>query len=330
MKRREFIIGLAGGVFAPTLLPPRFAAQAQQQRTLPVVGLLSLATSFGGRLEAFRQSLSEAGFDEGRNVTIENSWDGQYDRLPARAADLARRRVSVIVATSTPGALAAKAATSTVPIVFSVGVDPVEVGLVSSLSRPGGNLTGASILNVELGAKQLELLHEVVPTVTKIALLVNPTSPALADPLSRQLQAAAKSLALKLQVVQASSLRELEAVFASLPELQVGALVIASDPFLNSHSELIAALALHNAMPTMHQYREFPAAGGLMGYGGAITDSYRLVGEYTGRILKGEKPADLPVQQLTKVELIINLKTAKALGLTVPPTLLARADEVIE
>src|SRR5262245_1205159 len=324
--RREFIIGLVGGVFAPTLLLPRFAAQAQQQRTLPVVGLLSLATSFGGRLEAFRQSLSEAGFHDGRNITIESSWDGQYDRLPA----LARRRVSVIVATSTPGALAAKAATSTVPIVFSVGVDPVEVGLVSSLSRPGGNLTGASILNVELGAKQLELLHEVVPTATKIALLVNPTSPALADPLSRQLQAAAKSLALKLQIVQASSLGELDTVFASLRELQVGALVIASDPFLNSHSEQIAALALRTAMPTMHQYREFPAAGGLMGYGGAITDSYRLVGEYTGRILKGEKPADLPVQQLTKVELIVNLKTARALGLTVPLAIIARADEVIE
>ena len=222
-RRREFIMGLGGGVLAPTLLS-RFAAQAQQQHTLPVVGLLSLATSFGGRLEAFRQSLSEAGFDDGRNVTIEYSWEGQYDRLPARAADLARRRVSVIVATSTPGALAAKAATSTVPIVFNVGVDPVEVGLVSSLSRPGGNLTGASILNVELGAKQLELLHEVVPTATKIALLVNPTSPALADPLSRQLQAAAQSLALKLQVVQASSLGELEVVFASLRELQVGAL----------------------------------------------------------------------------------------------------------
>ena len=330
MKRREFIIGLGAGVFAPTLLLPRFAAHAQQQRTLPVVGLLSLATSFGGRLEAFRQSLSEAGFDDGRNVTIESSWDGQYDRLPARAADLARRRVSVIVATSTPGALAAKTATSTVPIVFSVGVDPVEAGLVSSLGRPGGNLTGASILNVELGAKQLEILHEIVPTATKMALLVNPTSPALADPLSRQLQAAAKSLALKIQVVDASSLAELEAVFASLRVLQVGALVIASDPFLNSQSELIAALALRNAIPTMHQYREFPAAGGLMGYGGAITDSYRLVGEYTGRILKGEKPADLPVQQLTKVELVINLKTAKALDIEVPSTLLARADEVIE
>jgi putative ABC transport system substrate-binding protein len=202
--------------------------------------------------------------------------------------------------------------------------------LVASLSRPGGNLTGASILNVELGPKQLELLHEVVPTARRIALLVNPTSPALADPLSRQLQAAATSLALELQVVQASNLHELEAVLASLRELQVGALVIASDPFLNSESERVAALALRHRIPTMHQYGGFPAAGGLMGYGGAITDSYRLVGEYTGRILKGEKPANLPVQQLTRVELIINLKTARALGLTVPLAIIGRADEVIE
>jgi putative ABC transport system substrate-binding protein len=324
MTRRE-LIALLGGVAATWPLTAR-----AQPRALPVVGMLSLATSFGGRLEAFRQSLRESGFDDGRNVTIEYAWDGQYDRLPERAADLARRRVSVIVATSTPGALAAKAATSTVPIVFSVGVDPVEVGLVASLNRPGGNLTGVSVLNVELGPKQLELLHEVVPTAKKIALLVNPTSPALADPLSRQLQAAARSLALEFQVVQASSLRELEAVLASLRELQVGALVIASDPFLNSQSEQLAALALRYAMPTMHQYREFPAAGGLMGYGGAITDSYRLVGEYTGRILKGEKPANLPVQQLTKVELIINLKTARALGLNVPLAIIGRADEVIE
>jgi ABC-type uncharacterized transport system substrate-binding protein len=329
MNRRAFISALGGGMLTPTLIP-EFAAQAQQQRARPVIGLLSLATSFGGRLEAFRQALSEAGFDDGRNVTIEDSWDGRYDQLPARAADLARRRVSVIVATSTPAALAAKAATSTVPIVFSVGVDPVEAGLVSSLNRPGGNLTGASILNVELGAKQLELLHEVVPTAAKIGLLVNPTNPALADPLAQQLQAAAKSLALEFQVLNASSVAELEAVFSTLAQQQVGALVIASDPFLNSNSDRIAALALRNAMPTMHQYREFPAAGGLMGYAGAITDSYRLVGGYTGRILKGEKPADLPVQQLTRVELVINLKTARALGLNVPPAMIALADEVIE
>jgi ABC-type uncharacterized transport system substrate-binding protein len=201
---------------------------------------------------------------------------------------------------------------------------------VTSLSRPGGNLTGASNLNVELGPKQLQLLHEVVPTASRIAVLVNPTSPAFAEPLSRQLQPAAKSLGLELQVVQASTERELEAAFATLRELQVGALVIASDPFLNSRSEQVAALALRHAMPTMHQFREFPLAGGLMGYGGAITDSYRLVGEYTGRILKGEKPADLPVQRYSKVELIINLKTARALGLNVPLAIIGRADEVIE
>jgi putative ABC transport system substrate-binding protein len=327
MRRRAFIT-LLGGAAASVSRP--LAARAQQPRPLPVVGMLSLATSFGGRLEAFRQSLSEAGFDDGRNVTIESSWDGQYDRLPARAADFARRPVSVIVATSTPAALAAKAATSTVPIVFNVGVDPVEAGLVTSLSRPGGNLTGASNLNVELGPKQLQLLHEVVPAASRIAVLVNPTSPAFAEPLSRQLQPAAKSLGLELQVVQASTERELETAFASLRELRAGALVIASDPFLNSHSEQVAALALRYGMPTMHQFREFPLAGGLMGYGGAITDSYRLVGEYTGRILKGEKPADLPVQRYTKVELIINLKTARALGLNVPLAIIGRADEVIE
>jgi putative ABC transport system substrate-binding protein len=323
MNRRAFI-SLMGGTVAGWPL----GARAQQ--ATPVIGMLSLPTSFAGRLQAFRQALREAGYDDGRNVTIENTWDGQYDRLPALAADLARRRVSVIVATSTPAALAAKAATSTVPIVFNVGVDPVEAGLVASLGHPGANLTGASNLNIELGPKQLQLLHEVVPAAGRIALLVNPVSPAFAEPLSRQLQAAARDLGFELRVLQASTERELETVFASLAQLQAGAMVIASDPFLNSHSEQIAALALRHAMPTMHQFREFPAAGGLMGYGGSITDSYRLVGEYTGRILKGEKPADLPVQQYTKVELIINLKTARALGLTVPLSIIARADEVIE
>jgi putative ABC transport system substrate-binding protein len=324
VNRRAFISLIGGGAAVWPL------AVRAQQSTTPVVGMLSLAESFAGRLQAFHQGLSETGYDNGRNVTIENSWDGQYDRLPARAADLARRRVSVIVATSTPAALAAKAATATVPIVFNVGVDPVGAGLVASLSRPGANLTGASNLNVELGPKQLQLLHEVVPAAGRVALLVNPVSPAFAEPLSRQLQAAAGSLGLELRIVQASAERDLDTVFASLAQLQAGALVIASDPFLNSHSERIAALALRYHMPTMHQFREFPAAGGLMGYGGSITDSYRLVGEYTGRILKGEKPGDLPVQQYTKVELIINLKTARALGLTIPLSIIARADKVIE
>jgi putative tryptophan/tyrosine transport system substrate-binding protein len=322
MNRRAFISRFSAAAVWP------YAARAQP--ATPVIGMLSLPTSFAGRLQAFRQALGEAGYDDGRNVTIENTWDGQYDRLPALAADLARRRVSVIVATSTPAALAAKAATATVPIVFNVGVDPVEAGLVASLSHPGANLTGASNLNIELGPKQLQLLHEVVPAAGRIALLINPVSPAFAEPLSRQLQAAARSLGLELRVLQASTERELETAFASLAQLQAGAMVIASDPFLNSHSEQIAALALRYAMPTMHQFREFPAAGGLMGYGGSITDSYRLVGEYTGRILKGEKAGDLPVQQYTKVELIINLKTARALGLTIPLSIIARADEVIE
>jgi len=327
MNRRAFI-SLVGGAVAQPIFLPRAIARAQQ--ATPVVGMLSLTGEFAGRLQAFHQGLSEIGYDDGRNVTIENSWDGRYDRLPAVAAELARRRVSVIVATSTPGALAAKAATSTVPIVFSVGVDPIEAGLVASLAHPGANLTGASTLNVELGPKQLQLLHEVVPTAGRIALLVNPVSPAFAEPLSRQLQATARDFGLELHVLQASTERDLEAVFASMAQLPAGAMLIASDPFLNSHSKEIAALALRYAMPTMHQFREFPVAGGLMGYGGSITDSYRLVGQYTGRILKGEKPADLPVQQYTKVELIINLKTARALGLTIPLSIIGRADEVIE
>ena len=216
------------------------------------------------------------------------------------------------------------------PIVFNVGVDPVEAGLVASLNRPGGNLTGVSNLNVELGSKQLELLHEVVPSAAGIAVLVNPTSPAFAEPLVRQLQAAAQVRKLRLPVLRASSEPEFEFAFASLAELRAGALLIGSDPFLNSRSEQLAAIALRYRMPTMHQIREFPAAGGLMGYGNYLPESYRLMGNYTARILKGEKPSDLPVQQATKIELVINLKTAKSLGLALPVSLLARADEVIE
>ncbi len=327
MKRRQLIILLGGATAAATLGP--YAARSQP-RQFPVIGMLTLPDPFAGRLRAFRQGLSEVGYEEGRNVTLENNWDGRYDMLPAAAADLVRRGVNVIVATSTPGARAAMAATQRIPIVFSVGVDPVDAGLVASLNRPGGNLTGISTLNVELGSKHLELLHELVPGAAAIALLVNPTSPAFAEPVTRQLRIAADSLKLRLHVLTASSEADFERVFAQVAELRVGALVIASDPFLNSHSAQLAALALRHKLPTMHQFREFPAAGGLMGYGGNITTSYRLVGVYAGRILKGEKPADLPVQQTTRVELFINLKTAAALGLTIPPTLLARADEVIE
>jgi putative ABC transport system substrate-binding protein len=325
MIRRRELITLLGGAAAAWPL----AAWAQQPR-MPVIGLLTLPDGFAGRLRAFRQGLSETGYDEGRNVAFENSWDGRYEGLPALAADLVRRQVSVIVATSTPAARAAKAATATLPIVFNVGVDPVEAGLVASLNRPGGNLTGVSNLNVELGPKQLELLHALVPAATGIALLVNPTSPGFAEPLLRRLQAAADTLGLQLHVLRASSERDFPDAFATVIRLRAGALMIGSDPFLNSRSEQLATLALRHAVPTMHQFREFPAAGGLMGYGGSITVSYRTLGVYTGRILKGDKPADLPVQQITKVELIINLKTAEALGLAIPTALLLRADEVIE
>jgi putative tryptophan/tyrosine transport system substrate-binding protein len=301
---------------------------------MPVIGFLSSASPDLDALlvRAFRQGLSETGYAEGQNVVIEYRWaEDQNDRLPALAADLVRRRVNVIVAPgSTPAALAAKAATSTIPIVFYVGVDPVTVGLVAGLSRPGGNLTGVSTLNVELGPKRLEVLREVVPTSTIIALLVNPTNPTLADTLARDLEAAARTLGLQLHILHARAESDFDTVFAKLVQLPAGGLVIGPDALFNSRSEQLAALTVRHAVPTVYQFREFAAAGGLMGYGASLRDSSRLAGVYTGRILRGEKPGDLPVQQATKVELILNLKTAKALGLTVPDTLLGRADEVIE
>jgi putative tryptophan/tyrosine transport system substrate-binding protein len=324
LKRRDFITFL-GVATAAWPLPAR-----GQQPALPVIGLLVLPDPFLGRLRAFHDGLNELGYYEGRNVAIELNWNGQYGQLPAAAADLVRHKVAVIVTANTPGALAAKEATTTIPIVFNVGVDPVQAGLVASLNRPGGNATGISVLNVELGSKQLELLHELVPAAASIALLVNPTSPAFAEPLVRQLRAAADMHKLQLHVLRASTEPEFDPIFATLAELQADALVISSDPFLNSRSELLATLALRHGVPTMHQIREFPAAGGLLGYGTDIADSWHLMGKYTGRILKGETPANLPVQQATKIELVINLKTAKTLGLEIPPTLLARADEVIE
>jgi putative ABC transport system substrate-binding protein len=325
--RRGFITFLGGAVAAWPL-----AARAQQP-AMPVVGFLSSASpdAYALRLHAFRQGLREAGYVEGRNVAVEYRWSkGQNDTLPVLAAELVQLRVAAIVAAGGgPAATAAKKATATIPIVFGVAVDPVEAGLVASLNHPGGNSTGVTTLNVELGPKRLELLHELMPTATVVALLVNPTN-ASSEAISRDLQAAARALGLQLYVLHASAERDFDAVFAALIQLRAGALVIGPDIFFLARSEQLAALTVRHAMPAIFQYRPFAAAGGLMSYGTDETAYYRLVGIYAGRVLKGEKPSDLPVQQATKVELIINLKTAKALGITVPLPLIGRADEVIE
>jgi putative ABC transport system substrate-binding protein len=326
MRRREFITFLGG-----TAVAWPFVARAQQS-AVPVVGFLGTRASGDDPqlLTAFRRGLEEAGYVEGQNVAIEYRFaENQYDRLPALAADLVRRQVALIAANGV-AAQAAKAATATIPIVFVAGFDPVEVGLVASLNRPGGNITGVSILDVELGPKRLELLHELVPTATMIAVLVNPTDPTRAETTLRQLQAAAHSLGLELHALNASTDRDFDAAFASLVQLRAGGLVIGGEPFFNSRSEQLGTLAIRHAVPTIYQFRAFAAAGGLASYGASLTDAYRQVGLSSGRILNGERPADLPVAQSSKVELIINLKTAKTLGLTVPLSLLGRADEVIE
>lgn len=328
MQRREFITLLGGAAAAWPL-----ASWAQQ--AMPVIGLLSAASRggvFEQRLAAFRQGLNETGYIEGRNVAIEYSWaEDQYDRLPGLAADLVRRQVAVLAALgSTPAALAAKAATTTIPIVFITGGDPVQLGLVASLNRPGSNVTGVTQLGVELVPKRLELLHEVVPTATIIALLVNPTNPRQTEEETREVREAARILGLQLHILPVSTESEIDAAFVTLAQLRIGALLISAEAFFANRSEHLAALTVRYGVPTINAYREFATAGGLMSYVTNFTDTWRTAGGYTGRILKGEKPADLPVQRSTKVELIINMKTAKALGLTFPLTLLGRADEVIE
>jgi putative ABC transport system substrate-binding protein len=325
MRRREFIAGLGAAAAWPHV------AHAQQP-AMPVIGYLSSGSldRNAARLRAFRQSLSEAGFIEGSNVAIEYRWaDYHLEGMPALAADLVHRRVNVIAVAGIPAALAAKAATRTIPIVFSLGLDPVALGLVASLNRPGGNITGVATLGGELGAKRLELIHELVPGANLIGVLLNPANPGI-DSQTREIQAAAQILGVRLQIVHASVERDFDAAFAALLELRASALVIGNDALLINRSDQLAALALRHAMPAVYQFREFVAAGGLMSYGGSAIDLSRLVGAYIGRILKGEKPGELPVQQATRVELIINMKTAKALGLTFPLTLLGRADEVIE
>jgi len=327
MRRREFIKAATASAVAWPL-----AARAQQSAR-PVLGFVNVASAknFTRPLSAFLKGLGETGYVDGQNVAIEYRWaEGKNDRLPSFVADLIERKVTVIAATSTPAAIVAKAATTTIPIVFTTADDPVRLGLVTSLNRPGGNVTGATQATVEVAPKQLQLLHELVPKARVMALLVNPAIPTLADSSTRALQAAARTLGLDLHVLTASTEGEFNGVFAQLIQLRAGGLVIGSDPFFTSRTEQLAALAVHHAVPAVYHWREFAVAGGLVSYGAAVTDVYRLAGNYTGRILKGDKPADLPVQQVTKVEMHINQKTAKALGLTVPQALLSRADDVIE
>jgi putative tryptophan/tyrosine transport system substrate-binding protein len=326
IRRRDFVILLGGAAAWPV------AARAQQP-AIPVVGFLSGGSpaGFAYLVHAFRQGLSETGYIDGQNVALEFRWaEGQYERLPALVAGLVRRQVAVLAATTTPAALAAKAATTRIPIVFATDTDPVQVGLTASLSRPGANITGVSNLNVEVGPKRLELAHELFPGATTFALLVNPANP-LAATVSKDLQAVADTLGVRLHVLHASTETDFKAAFAMAAQLRVAALVIGSaDPLFGSRAEQLGALALRHGVPAIYQFRDFATGGGLVSYGGRFTDSYRQVGVYTGRVLKGEKPADLPVVQSTKVEMILNLKTAKALGITVPLPLLGRAYEVIE
>jgi putative ABC transport system substrate-binding protein len=327
MRRRNFIKGVASSAATWPLV-----AHAQQV-ALPVIGFLGSDSPelYVARLRAFQRGLRDAGYIESENVAIEYRWaNGDNNRLPALAAELVALRASVLVSSTTPAALALKAATTSIPIVFFIAGDPVALGLVGSLNRPSGNITGTTALTLEAGKKWLQLLQEAVPAATEFAILINPTSPNLAETQTKDLQAAARALNLQVHILKASTDRDFEVAFARIAELRAGGLVISSDSFFFAHIERLAALAAQANVPAIFGFREFPAAGGLMSYGADLADQHRTIGGYVGRILKGEKPAELPVQQSIKVQLVLNLKTAKALGISLPLTLQASADEVIE
>ncbi len=326
MKRRDFVAGLGGAAAWPLI-------SRAQQSAVPVIGFVSTASPQGvyrRSLTGFLQGLDDNGYIDGRTVAITYRWaEGQNDRLPSLVADLVQRKVNVITATTTPAAVAAKGATAGIPVVFTTIGDPVQLGLVASLGRPGGNMTGVSLLAVEIAPKLVELLHDAVPAATAVGLLVNPTNPNV-ETQSRNLLAAARQLGLEPRVLNASSERDFDAVFAQLHELRANALMVSQDPLFNAQSGPLGALSVHHAIPAIYVNREFAVGGGLLSYGASQPETWRQAGIYTAQILKGKKPADLPVLQPTKFELVINLKTAKALGLTMPPSLLANADEVIE
>jgi putative tryptophan/tyrosine transport system substrate-binding protein len=325
MRRRDLVVLLGGATVA-------WSIGARAQQAMPVIGYLSVGSQETDdfRLSAFRRGLGETGYVGGQNVVIEYSWaEGEFDRLPTLAANLARRQVAVIVSGGAPPAFAAKAATATIPIVFNQGVDPVQSGLVASLNRPGGNVTGVLNLSVELMAKRLDLLRQLLPKTDLVALLVNPTNPA-AERAVAEAQDGAHYLGLQLRVLNANTIAEIDTAFESLAALRAGALVVYGDPFFTNRKDQIIALAARHAVPAVYEWREFVVAGGLMSYGTNFSDSWRQAGVLTGKILAGAKPAELPVQQAVEIELVINLQTARSLGLTVPPILLARADEVIE
>jgi putative tryptophan/tyrosine transport system substrate-binding protein len=329
VRRREFIKVIAGAAIAPWAP----AARAQQQPTKPIVGFLNGASPEGYMkfLAEFRRGLNAMGFVEGQNVVVEYRWaEGHYERLPDLAADLIRRQVAVIAATSTPAALAARKATTTIPIVFTTGSDPVELGLVTNIARPGGNVTGATQITMEVGPKRLELLHQLLPNATVLAIAVNPNNPAVAAVQIRNAQDATHALGLKLEVVQARTEEEFDKAVAALPQRAGGLVIGAGDSFFLSESAKLAEIAVRHKVPAIFHGREFAEAGGLLSYGASVADSYLLAGVYTGRVLRGEKPGDLPVQRSSKLEIYINLKTAKVLGIAIPQGLMIAADEVFE